>query len=52
MSWLYLVFNAVFPKTANTIRQLGQAMIYVAQNGYEKKIIEVSDIKLLAIKSF
>ena len=52
MSQLYPVFNVVFPKTANTIRQLGQAMIYVAQNGYEKKIIEVSDIKLLASKSF
>jgi hypothetical protein len=48
MSWLYPVFNAVFPRTANTIRQLGQAMIYVAQNGYEKKIVEVSDIRILA----
>jgi len=52
MSWLYPVFNAVFPKTANTIRQLGQAMIYVAQNGFEKKIVEVSDIKVLASKPF
>lgn len=48
MSWLYPVFNAFFPKTSNTIRQLGQAMIYTAQNGYEKKVVEVSDIKILA----
>ena len=48
MSWLYPVFNAVFPKTSNTIRQLGQAMIYTAQNGYEKKVVEVSDIKIVA----
>lgn len=48
MSRLYPVFNVVFPKTANTIRQLGQAMIYAAQNGYEKKVVEVSDIKCLA----
>jgi nucleoside-diphosphate-sugar epimerase len=47
MSWLYPAFNAVFPRTANTIRQLGQAMIYAAQNGYEKKVVEVSDIKIL-----
>ena len=48
MSWLFPVFNALFPKTANTMRQLGQAMIFTAQNGYEKKIVEVSDIKVLA----
>lgn len=48
MSWLYPLFNTVFPNTANTIRQLGQAMIYTAQNSYEKKVVEVSDIKLLA----
>ena len=51
MSWLFPVFNAAFPKTANTIHQLGQAMIYTAQNGYEKKVVEVSDIKLLADRS-
>lgn len=51
MSWLYPVFNVVFPKTANTIRQLGQAMIYAAQNGYGKKVLEVSDIKILAEKA-
>ena len=48
ISWLYPVFNAFFPRTANTICQLGQAMIYTAQNGYQKKVVEVSDIKILA----
>lgn len=52
MSWLYPVFNVVFPKTANTIRQLGQAMIYAAQNGYEEKVVEVSHIKILAERAF
>ena len=51
MSWLYPLFNAVFPKTSNTIRQLGQAMIFAAQNGYERKVVEVSDIKLLAVRA-
>lgn len=51
MSWVYPFFNAVFPKTSNTIRQLGGAMIYAAQNGYEKNVVEVSDIKILAERS-
>ncbi|HEY0679753.1 MAG TPA: hypothetical protein VGD17_15825 [Chitinophagaceae bacterium] len=51
MSWLYPLFNSVFPKTSNTIRQLGQAMICAAQNDYERKVVEVSDIKLLAGKA-
>lgn len=48
MSRLYPVFKALFPNTANTLRQLGQAMIYAAQNGYEKWVVEVKDIKILA----
>lgn len=48
LSWLYPAFKTLFPNTANTVRQLGQAMFYMAQNGYEKKVGEVSDIKILA----
>ena len=48
LSWLYPAFKTLFPNTANTLRQLGQAMIYAAQNGYEKKVVEVGDIKVLA----
>lgn len=48
LSWLYPAFKTLFPNTANTVKQLGQAMIYAAQNGYEKKVVEVSDIKILA----
>jgi hypothetical protein len=48
LSWLYPAFKTLFPNTANTVRQLGKAMIYAAQNGYEKKVVEVSDIKILA----
>ena len=51
LSWLYPVFKTLFPNTANTVRELGQAMIYTAQNGYEKKVVEVSDIKMLADRS-
>jgi len=51
LSFLYPAFKTLFPNTANTVRQLGQAMIYAAQNGYQKKVIEVSDIKILADKA-
>jgi len=51
LSWLYPAFNTLFPNTANTISQLGQAMIYASQNGYTKKVLEVSDIKILAGKA-
>jgi putative NADH-flavin reductase len=47
LSWLYPAFKTLFPNTANTVRQLGQAMIYAAHNGYTKKVVEVSDIKIL-----
>lgn len=48
LSWLYPAFKTLFPNTANTVSRLGQAMIYAAHNGYEKKVVEVSDIKILA----
>jgi hypothetical protein len=37
LSWLYPAFKTLFPNTVNTVRQLGQAMIYAAQNGYAKR---------------
>ncbi len=44
----YPVFKTLFPKTANTLTQVTQAMIYASQHGYEKNIIEVSDITILS----
>jgi hypothetical protein len=48
LSWLYPVLKTFFPKTANTLSQVGQAMIYASQRGYEKNIITVKDITILA----
>jgi putative NADH-flavin reductase len=45
LSWLYPAFKTLFPNTANTVRQLGQAMIYATQNGYEKKDSSLSNCK-------
>ncbi|GAB4092108.1 Rossmann-fold NAD(P)-binding domain-containing protein [Flaviaesturariibacter terrae] len=48
LSFLYPVFRTLFPNTANTVRQLGKAMITVARSGYEKRVVEVSDIRKIA----
>jgi uncharacterized protein YbjT (DUF2867 family) len=49
-TWLYPVWRALFPKFVSTLRDLGLAMINAVTKGYEKNIIEVTDIKELANK--
>ena len=46
-AWLYPVLKLVAPNSVNTLSEVGQAMIYAVQNGYEKNIVEVKDIKIL-----
>ena len=48
--WLAPVFKLFAPNKISTMQQLGKAMINVVTKGYEKKIIEVKDIKLAAAK--
>jgi uncharacterized protein YbjT (DUF2867 family) len=48
MGWLAPVVDILLPNTINSLAQLGQAMIHAATRGYEKPILEVKDIKLLA----
>jgi nucleoside-diphosphate-sugar epimerase len=50
ISWMYPFLRTVFPKHVTTLAELGQAMIHCAQEGYEKKIVEVPDIVILAHK--
>ncbi|AHJ97957.1 Rossmann-fold NAD(P)-binding domain-containing protein [Hymenobacter swuensis] len=42
--WLYPVVRGLAPKYASTLTELGQAMLYVAQRGYAKPVLEVRDI--------
>lgn len=42
------VVRALFPKFVSSLQELGRAMICVTLNGYEKQIIEVTDILKLA----
>jgi uncharacterized protein YbjT (DUF2867 family) len=47
--WLIPVIETLFPSMICSLAQLGQAMIHVVTRGYEKNIIEVSDIKKLGV---
>ncbi|MEP7106941.1 MAG: NAD-dependent epimerase/dehydratase family protein [Ferruginibacter sp.] len=48
IGWLYPIGRALYPNGFCTLKELGMAMINVAGNGYEKKIIEGKDIITLA----
>ncbi len=48
ISWLFPVLKIVMPNIINNMSQVTQAMIYAAQNGYEKNVVEVKDITILA----
>lgn len=50
MDSLYPVLSRVFPNTTSTLKEVGLAMINSVTKGYEKQILEVKDIKLLANK--
>lgn len=47
-SWLIPVLKLVSPNFINSLHQVGQAMIYAAQYGYEKNVVEVKDISILS----
>lgn len=51
VSWLTPVIKLLLPNIISTMKQVGQAMIYVTKSGYEKNVIEVKDIKVLANRS-
>lgn len=44
ISWLFPVINGLMPSMYNTMKEVTDAMIYVAQNGYENNVIYVRDI--------
>lgn len=48
ISWMYPFLKLILPNTATTLAELGQAMIQVSLKGYEKQVIEVKDILVLA----
>ncbi|HWB27351.1 MAG TPA: NAD-dependent epimerase/dehydratase family protein [Chitinophagaceae bacterium] len=51
ISWMYPILKLIAPNTGSTLKQLGLAMIYVAIYGYDKQLIEVSDIHKLGTQN-
>jgi uncharacterized protein YbjT (DUF2867 family) len=50
VDWMYPFLRFAFPKFVTTLRELALAMINASIYGFEKKILEVSDIVVLAKK--
>lgn len=48
VSWIFPLIRIVLPKIINKMQEVGQAMIYLTQNGYEKNVIKVEDVAILS----
>jgi uncharacterized protein YbjT (DUF2867 family) len=48
VTWLFPFIKLVMPNFISTMNQVALAMIYAAQNGYERNVIYVKDIKKMA----
>lgn len=48
IAWLYPIGRALYPAGFSTLQELALAMIKSASIGYEKKVLEVNDIVMLA----
>jgi hypothetical protein len=46
--WLYPVVRPLFPNYFGTLKEVGLAMINTVKFGYDKKVLEVMDIRALA----
>lgn len=49
INWLFPIFSALFPAHVITLKELGSAMINSVIRGYSKQVLEVKDIKTLAV---
>jgi len=48
MNWLYPTLRKYFPSYVSTLKELGLAMIHSVTRGYDKSVLEVQDIVMLA----
>lgn len=48
LSWMYPMLRAVLPKYVISLKELGLAMIHIAQSGRERAILESKDIARIA----
>lgn len=52
IKWIYKPIKLFFPGFGTTLKELGQAMINSATDGYDKKIVKISDIIILSKKIY
>jgi uncharacterized protein YbjT (DUF2867 family) len=50
MAWMYPILRVLAPNQVSTLREVGLAMINTALKGYPKQILEIKDIKVLAVE--
>jgi uncharacterized protein YbjT (DUF2867 family) len=48
LGWLLPLIRTLSPDSVNSLAEVGQAMIHAVTRGYDKKLIEVPDIRMLA----
>lgn len=48
ITWMYPFLKVVFKNSVSTLKDLGMAMIHATVFGYNKQVLEVPDIKVLA----
>jgi uncharacterized protein YbjT (DUF2867 family) len=48
LGWLLPLMRTLSPNAVNSLAEVGQAMIHTVTRGYDKKLIEVPDIRMLA----
>lgn len=47
--WPFIwVYPTLFPSSSLTLKQVGQAMINLVEKGYDKQVLEIKDIKIIA----
>ncbi len=50
ISWLLPLIKVLLPNMVSTMNQVALSMIYVSRQGYERNVIHVKDITILAEK--
>ncbi|MFT3907813.1 MAG: epimerase [Ferruginibacter sp.] len=50
LGWLYPIIKMIAPKSACTLKEVGDAMINVVLKGYDKNVLEVADLIALSKK--
>jgi uncharacterized protein YbjT (DUF2867 family) len=51
VNWMIPVLKVVAPHMISTMNEVALSMVYAARNGYEKNVIQVKDIKIMAGKA-